>query len=247
MNQATATTQRLLVIHSVLAQVYGSSFPFTNAKDPLSQLVSALLSHRTKNAVSRVAYQSLTDRYDSWEVIMNAPTHEIESTIEMVTYPEQKAPRIQEALRLVQERNDGNLSLDFLAQYSVPDARKWLEAIPGVGAKTSAAILNFSTLRLAALVVDTHHYRVMDRVGILPQKRMDAARAAYYLQALLPENWSPQQVYDHHQLIMRHGQRVCFYRKPACTHCLLAEQCSYRLDMKEETEIKNRSSNRSSY
>ena len=71
---------------------------------------------------------------------------------------------------MVRELNDGNLSLDFIKNWSVEKVRKWLEEIPGIGVKTSAAILNFSKVRMRALVVDPHHLRVAQRLGIIPAK-----------------------------------------------------------------------------
>jgi endonuclease III len=51
----------------------------------------------------------------------------------------------------------------------VPDARAWLESLPGVGSKTSAPTLLFSRLRMPALPVDSHRHRVALRLGLLPQ------------------------------------------------------------------------------
>jgi endonuclease III len=45
------------------------------------------------------------------------------------------------------------------------------------------------------------------------------------LAALLPAEWNAQQVYDHHQVLMRHGQRCCFFRGPACGRCVLRDLC----------------------
>ncbi len=218
--------EKLLDLHHRLAPVYGETFPFFSDKDPLSEIVSALLSHRTRNAVTGQAYRALRQRFPDWESVLEAPTAEVEAAISAVTYPEVKAPRIQQVLRLIKERNQGRLSLDFLAGLSVAEARRWLEAMPGVGAKTSAAVLNFSRLRLPALVVDTHHLRVAQRTGVVPPK-MDIAAAAYRMQAMLPSDWNAQQVYDHHQLLMRHGQQVCYYQRPACERCVVRERCDY--------------------
>ena len=220
------TAEKLLDIHGRLAVEYGETFPFFSDKDPLSEIVSALLSHRTRNAVTGQAYRSLRQRFPDWQSVMEAPTAEVETAIAAVTYPEVKAPRIQQVLRLIKERNQGRLSLDFLADLSVAEARRWLEAMPGVGAKTSAAVLNFSRLRLPALVVDTHRLRVAQRTGVVPPK-MDIAAAAYRMQEMLPPDWNAQQVYDHHQLLMRHGQQVCYYQRPACERCVVRERCDY--------------------
>ena len=216
---------RALEIERILNEEYGAPFLFFSRKDPLSQLVSALLSHRTKNKISSQAYHALWDKYGSWQAVIDAPTGEVERTIHMCTFPEVKAPRIQEALQKVQEVT-GELSLDFLAEMSVPEARAWLEEIRGIGAKTSAAVLNFSRLRMPALVVDTHHQRVAQRTGVVP-KKASIERASKILQNYLPEGYTGQQVYDAHQGYMRHGQRVCFWREPACARCAVRHLCDY--------------------
>ncbi|THH41764.1 endonuclease III domain-containing protein [Neolewinella litorea] len=218
--------ERALRIDELLCAEYGAPFVPFSFRDPLSELVSALLSHRTKNAVTRAAFLQLTDTFPTWEQVVAAPTGAVEAAISAVTYPEVKAPRIQEALRRVQEGNEGALNLDFLAGWPVREARDWLEAIPGVGAKTSAAVLNFSRLRRPALVVDTHHQRVAQRVGIVPAKA-SIDKASKILQEYLPAEWDGQRVYDSHQGYMRHGQRVCHWRDPDCGRCVVRHLCDF--------------------
>ena len=101
-----------------------------------------------------------------------------------MTWPEQKAPRLQAVLRAVAERH-GSLSLDFLGAMPVEEARAWLESIPGIGPKTSAAVLSFSVLRKAALPVDSHHHRVAQRTGLIAQS-MNVGPSHVALAALLP-------------------------------------------------------------
>ncbi|WP_116105226.1 endonuclease III domain-containing protein [Lewinella sp. IMCC34191] len=218
--------ERALVVDEILCKTYGAPFVPFSTRDPLSEMVNALLSHRTKNPVTRAAYQRLREVYPSWEEVIEAPTDQLEQTIAAVTYPEVKAPRIQEALRQVKARNDGELALEFLADMPVRAARDWLEDIPGIGAKTSAAVLSFSRLRLPALVVDTHHLRVAQRIGLVaPKASLD--KAATQLQAYLPEDWDGQRVYDSHQGYMRHGQRVCHWNHPECQNCVVKHLCDY--------------------
>lgn len=100
----------------------------------------------------------------------DAPVGEVESAIAPSTWPEQKAPRIQQVLQQITERLNGNLSLEFLENTSLPEARAWLESLPGVGPKTSASVLLFSRLRKPALSVDSHHHRVASRLGLIPGK-----------------------------------------------------------------------------
>ena len=218
--------ERALRIHDILFEAYGGPFHFFSTKDPLSELVSALLSHRTKNRVSGIAYRELRKRYPTWQQVLDANIADIEQTIHMVTFPEVKAPRIKEALAEIKSRNNGELTLDFLADMPIPEGRAWLEAIRGVGVKTSAATLNFSHLRMPALVVDTHHHRVAQRLGIVPPKA-SLDKAARMLESYLPSEWDGQLVYDNHQAYMRHGQKCCHWRHPECERCPVKHLCDY--------------------
>ena len=213
----------VLDVHQRLATVYGSGIKYFHHLDPLSELVSSLLSHRTKNKDSGAAFKNLVAQFGTWEAVRDAPVGEVETAIKPCTWPEQKAPRLQEVLRLIEEKT-GALSLDFLADMTVPEAREWLEALPGVGPKTSAAVLSFSTMRAKALPVDSHHFRVAVRLGII-DKKIGEAKAHHVLESLLPPDFTAQDVYDNHQLMMLHGQRVCFHYKPNCEHCILLSIC----------------------
>ena len=101
-------------IHRRLCQLYGCPIAYFHALDPLSELVSSLLSHRTRNADSGAAFKALRALYSDWHALLNAPTANIQQAIARVTWPEQKAPRIQSVLRAIQA-DRGALSLDFLA------------------------------------------------------------------------------------------------------------------------------------
>ncbi|GJD99174.1 endonuclease III domain-containing protein [Methylobacterium isbiliense] len=214
---------KALAIHRRLCALYGCPIPYFHSLDPLSELVSSLLSHRTRNAESGRAFKALRARYPDWAALIDAPTPEVEATIAGVTWPELKAPRLQAILRAVRERH-GALSLDFLGGLDVPAARAWLEAIPGIGPKTSAAVLSFSTLRMPALPVDSHHHRVAQRTGLIGP-RVEVGPSHAILRAQLPPGWSAQALYDNHEVLMLHGQRCCFHRAPACGRCPLLDLC----------------------
>lgn len=213
----------VLEVHHRLSEVYGSQIKYFHDLDPLSELVSALLSHRTKNRDSGLAFDNLCNIFGSWENVRDAATEEVQIAIKPCTWPEQKAPRLQQVLQLVTERY-GALSLNFLAEMEVTAARKWLEELPGVGPKTSAAVMSFSTLRAKALPVDSHHFRVAVRLGIIDTK-IGEGKANRVLEKLLPQNFTAQEMYDNHQVMMRHGQKVCFHFKPNCKNCVLLELC----------------------
>ena len=220
-----APKQLVLEVHARLCATYGAPFPFFRDADPLSELVGSLLSHRTKNADSARALASLTERFGSWAEVMDAPTEEVREAIAAATWPEQKAPRLQGALRYVQAAR-GELSLDFLAELPPAEAQGWLEQIPGVGPKTSAAVLLFSRLRMPALPVDSHHHRVAQRLGWIAES-VGPGPAHKLLRALRPEDWHAQTLYDHHEALMYHGQKCCFYRNPACARCPVLGLCPW--------------------
>ncbi|MGI4975756.1 MAG: endonuclease III domain-containing protein [Janthinobacterium lividum] len=215
--------EKALEVHGRLCRLYGCPIAYFHDLDPVSELVSSLLSHRTRNADSGAAFKALRARFPDWAAVIEAPTAEVEATIARVTWPEQKAPRIQAVLRAVQAER-GALSLDFLGEMGVDEARAWLERLPGVGPKTSAAVLSFSVLRRAALPVDSHHHRVAARVGLIPAG-MAVGPSHKVLAAQLPPDWGAQEVYDNHEVLMLHGQRCCFPRDPACERCPLLELC----------------------
>lgn len=218
--------QKLLLIHDRLCLKYGCPIPFFHDLDPLSELISALLSHRTRNADSARAFKQLITRFPDWSAVRDAPIQEIQAAIAPCTWPEQKAPRIQQVLRLISDRRNGELSLDFLGELPVTEARAWLESLPGVGPKTSAAVLLFSRLRQPALPVDSHHHRVAVRLGLIPSNTA-VGPAHALLEAQLPPDWTAQQVYDNHEVLMLHGQRCCYYRNPACDRCSVLDLCPF--------------------
>lgn len=217
--------EKVLLVHERLCREYRCPIPYFHDLDPLSELVSSLLSHRTRNRDSGRAFRALRERFADWAAVRDAPVAEVEAAIAAVTWPEQKAPRIQEVLREVSERR-GELSLDFLEELPAPEARAWLESIRGVGPKTSAAVLLFSRLRMRALPVDSHHHRVAQRLALIPGA-LPVGPAHTVLEAQLPPEWDAQRVYDNHEVLMLHGQRCCYHRDPDCHRCPVLELCPH--------------------
>ena len=210
-------------IHRLLLGYYGQPTP-REPWDPLKQFIYSLLSSRTKTETTHQVVRHLQTRFASWEDLRDASVGEIETAIRDVTFPEQKAIQLKASLQQITQRY-GKLTLDFLAHYRTDKIRAWLEQFPGVGSKTSAAIVNFSTLRRRALCVDSHHLRVTQRLGLTP--RADAATTEERLMRLVPETWTAEMLDEHHTLIKIHGQRLCTFNEPRCVDCPLLKLCPY--------------------
>jgi endonuclease III len=213
-------------VHRLLLGYHGDIPPRT-PWDPLTQFIYSLLSSRTKTPESHQVMRDLEQAFPgarpgNWEPVRDAPVSAIERAIARVTFPEVKAPQLKTSLMAITERT-GSLSLEFLARYRTDKIRVWLEQFPGVGPKTSAAVVNFSTLRRRALSIDTHHLRVAQRLCLVP--RADAATTEERLMRLVPETWDAAMLDEHHSLVKLHGQTLCTFDNPKCEACPLLGIC----------------------
>ena len=211
-------------IRAHLLALYGEQRDFWRP-DPISQLVAAMVSSRTRDEVSLPAFARLRRRYPTWEALARAAPVDIEAVIHPVTFADRKAELIPRALRMIAARN-GRFDLAFLADWPEEMAMRWLTELPGVGAKIAATTLNFSALRRRALPVDTHLLRIGERFGPLPPDADYEDGYDIYM-SLVPDHWDADDIYEFHWLMKLHGQRVCRHAMPACTHCPLQALCQH--------------------
>lgn len=191
--------------------------------DPVSQLVLAMLSARTRDAVSLAAFERLRCCYVDWNALSLAAPRDIEAMIAPVTFADRKAAQLSRALRLLRARC-GNLALDFLAGWDEEAATQWLKGLPGVGAKVAAAVLNFSTLRKRSFTVDTLLLRLGTRLGLLPADCDYESGHALYAR-FIPDVWDADDLYEFHWLLKYHGQQTCTFATPRCDRCVLRDLC----------------------
>jgi endonuclease-3 len=187
----------------------------------LDCLVQTILSQNTSDVNSRRAFQSLRQRFPTWQQCVNAPVSQIEAAIRAGGLARTKSRRIQRILRQVL-RDRGELSIEFLRRAPLEQARQYLQRLDGVGPKTVACVLMFGFNR-PALPVDTHVHRVARRLGLIDEK-VSAERAHQLLQQACP----PRLVYPFHVLLVEHGRRACRARQPNCADCCLADICPSR-------------------
>jgi endonuclease-3 len=189
-------------------------------RDPLSELIAALLSQNTSDVNSGRAFGNLVSTFGTWEEAAEADVEGISEAISAGGLNRVKAPRIKTILSRIKSEK-GSLDLRFLGNMPLAEARTWLESLPGVGPKTAACVLLFSLGR-PALPVDTHVYRVSQRLGLIDSK-VSPDNAHKILGEMVP---SPD-VYEFHMNMVRHGRKVCRAQSPLCGGCLLNKGCAY--------------------
>ena len=111
----------------------------------------------------------------------------------------------------------------LIEQYGseVPEDRKALEALPGVGRKTANVVLN-TAFGHPTMAVDTHIFRVANRTGIAPGKTV--LEVEKKLLKFIPAEF----LQDAHNWLILHGRYICVARKPKCGACIIEDLCEYK-------------------
>ncbi|MCY3781960.1 MAG: endonuclease III [Chloroflexi bacterium] len=206
-------------IATALTEVYGL-LDWSRQQDGMDELVSCILSQSTNDTNRDRAFARLKEAYPDWEAVRYAALGELTDVIRPAGLANQKAPRIQNVLRVIFEQA-GEYSIDFLNDRSLAEAKAWLCSLRGVGPKTAAIVLCFAYGR-PAFPVDTHIYRVSKRIGFIPEK-LSADDAHPVMEAMVP----PDDYYQFHIQLIQHGRDTCHARKPACERCAIIENCDY--------------------
>jgi endonuclease-3 len=217
-----AIENRLLSAHRLLAAALGP-VAATHRLDPVSQMIFAMLSGRTRDEIAKGAFENLANSFPTWEPLARMRAGDLEKRIALTTFPEKKAIYLPSALQGILRRR-GDLDLAFLDERTVASAQDWLETLPGVGAKTSAAVLNFSILHKRVLCVDTAHHRVAVRLGLVP-RNASLDRASRLLNAQIPDDWTADDTELHHLLMQLLGKTLCTHGRPRCGFCPLQLLC----------------------
>jgi endonuclease-3 len=169
------TRRRVQAIRDRLRMVYGIPQMAPHG-DPIAELVLTVLSQSTNDRNRDVAYLQLRERFPTWEAVMGAPVGEIEEAIRKGGISKVKSARIKAILQAIAtgggprakggRPSSPDLSLDWLPDVPLVQARDYLTALPGVGRKTAACVLLFA-YGLHDVPVDTHVSRVGMRLGLL--------------------------------------------------------------------------------
>ncbi|GAB3822600.1 endonuclease III domain-containing protein [Pontibacter rugosus] len=225
---ALPAEEKTLLTHKLLNQSY-KWLTLDSRRTPMHELISTMLSHRTNHADEVKAYNTMLERFVDWEGVIQADEAELADAIQTTRYPGQKAPQIQQTLRRIKEEQ-GQVSIDFLKDMPVEEAMHWLTSLPGVGLKTATLLLLFN-FKKPVLPVDTHVFRVSQRVGLIGAK-VTANKAHAILLGMLPKD--AVELFNFHKHLFWHGQRICTFYSPKCQDCVLSGICNYFKDVREK-------------
>ncbi len=209
--------RRIRSICRTLTRHFGPARP-PRPFDPLSELVFTILSQNTADRNTEAAYRALRARYPDWQAVAEADPKELAKTIRSAGLANQKAPRIQAAVRWALERF-GSDGLDALRDMDVEETTTLLRQLKGIGPKTVACVLLFACGK-PVLPVDTHVARVAKRLGLIPGN-CTAERAHRLLGEMVP----PELVLPFHVHLVTLGRTICQARKPRCGSCPLRRTC----------------------
>ena len=182
---------------------------------PFELMVSVILSAQATDKSVNKATAELFKVANTPQAILELGLAGLKRYIKTIGLYNTKAANIRKTCRLLIEKHGGH----------VPATRAELEALPGVGRKTANVILN-TAFGHPTIAVDTHIFRVANRIGIAPGKTVLAVEKK--LLKFVPEEYR----HDAHHWLILHGRYTCIARKPRCSGCVIYDLCEYRAKVK---------------
>ena len=193
-----------------LASLYPDAKPALHYTTPYELLVAVVLSAQCTDERVNIVTAKLFEKYNTPEAMVTLSQKELEKYIFSCGFYRMKAEHILSASRDILEKFGGE----------VPGTVEELMTLAGVGKKTANVVYSVA-FGGQAIAVDTHVFRVSNRLGLAKGKTPLEVEENLY-KVVPKENWSKA----HHWMIY-HGRRVCHSQKPACDTCTLSHLCDF--------------------
>lgn len=199
--------QRVL---KILEETYPQATTALNYKTPFELLIATILSAQCTDKRVNMITEKLFLNYNKPEDFASLSVEKLGEMIKSCGFYHNKSKNIIETSKILLEKYNGQ----------VPDERKKLEQLPGVGRKTASVVLS-NAFGQDAIAVDTHVFRVSNRIGLAHGK--DVEKTEKQLMENIPKKkWSRA----HHWLIY-HGRNICKARRPLCEDCPIQHLCEF--------------------
>ena len=218
------SVQEVITRADELLELSYRSADLGNLDDPLDEAVYILLSLQTRESVYRQVFRQLKLTYECWDEVLESPVEELVGILRPAGFQERRAATLRDFLFAVAEENErrgfeGLLSLDFLSGMDNEEVLEFLVGLPGVGPKTARCIMAYS-LRREAFAVDTHVRRVLERLGVIEERKGKPRHDE--IERLIPGKIRRR----FHINLVHHGRAVCRSRQPRCGECVLMSFCA---------------------
>ena len=178
-------------------------------QNPLELLIATILSAQCTDKRVNIVTEKLFQKYRSAQNFADADISELENDVRTTGFYKNKARNIKSACRDIVAKHGGE----------VPRTMEELIQLGGVGRKTANVVLGNAFGINVGVVVDTHVARLSFRFGLT--KLSAPEKIEQELMALVPQKkWA---LFSH--LLIWHGRRRCFARKPDCAHCEILNLC----------------------
>ncbi len=197
-------------ILSVLENTYRETQTALTYQTPFQLLIATMLAAQSTDVRVNIVTKDLFRDYPTAEKMARLSIEALESYIKTVGLYHTKARNIIATSKILAEQYNGD----------VPDSREEFVKLPGVGRKTANVVLSIAK-GVPAIAVDTHVFRVSNRLGLARAKNvLDTEKQ---LMINIPqEKWS-----DAHHWLIWHGRKICKAQRPLCDSCPLADLCLY--------------------
>jgi len=180
-------------------------------KNPYQLIVAVILSAQCTDKRVNLITPIFFERFPTAQSLAEASIDEVFEYIRTCSYPNNKAKNLKGMARTLLEEFNGIM----------PSEIEQLQRLPGVGRKTANVVASV-LFDKPALAVDTHVFRVSERIGLTINSK-NPLTTEKQLVAHIPENLIPL---AHHWLIL-HGRYICIARKPKCNECGLTNFCEF--------------------
>ncbi|MGI6003914.1 MAG: endonuclease III [Christensenellales bacterium] len=193
-----------------LSETYSDVRSGLDFSSPFELLIATILAAQCTDVRVNKVTPGLFARYPTPQAMAACPLEEMEDIIRTCGMYHTKAKNILLTCQILTDKYGG----------AVPDTMEELTGLPGVGRKTANVVLAFAFGK-PAIAVDTHVFRVSNRIGLADAKNV--LKTEEHLMKNIPEDtWSTA----HHWLIW-HGRRVCSSQRPKCEACTLTPWCKH--------------------
>ena len=194
----------------ILSKVYGGTKCGLDFTTSFELLISTILSAQCTDKRVNIVTKELYKEYNTPEAMVTLTEEELGEKIRSCGFYKNKSKNILGCCRMLLEKHGGE----------VPRTMEELIELPGVGRKTANVVLS-NAFGVPSIAVDTHVFRLSNRIGIAKGKNVDEVEQKL-MKNIPKEMWS-----DAHHYLVWHGREICNARKPKCEECPIVQHCEY--------------------